>query len=86
MEEPLKVALVAGEASGDRQGAALVQALQEKVGPRGVRAWGTGGSMMREAGVEIRHDCSPWGTIGIAATAARLSTVVDDHRRAAHHA
>jgi len=72
MESPLKVALVAGEASGERQGAALVQAVRQRIAPRELVAWGTGGTYMREAGVDIRHDCSPWGSIGIAATAASI--------------
>ena len=45
------VAIVAGEASGDASGAALVEEL------RGLRPdltfWGAGGPRMREAGVEI---------------------------------
>jgi lipid-A-disaccharide synthase len=69
---PLKVAMIAGEASGDLQGAALMRAVRERVAPRQVRAWGCGGAHMRKAGVEIRYDCSPWGSIGIAATLANI--------------
>jgi lipid-A-disaccharide synthase len=85
MDKPLKIALVAGEASGDRQGAALVEAVRERIAPRPLHAWGTGGHHMRDAGVEIRHDCSPWGSIGIAATAAaipQLLSMMGDLKRA----
>jgi len=85
MDTPLKVALVAGEASGERQGAALVEAIRAKIAPRPLIAWGAGGVHMREAGVEIRHDCSPWGSIGIAATAAaipQLLSMMGDFKRA----
>ncbi|MGO8669803.1 MAG: lipid-A-disaccharide synthase [Capsulimonadaceae bacterium] len=73
---PMKVAIVAGEASGDRQGAALIQALRERVSPRPVVAWGCGGAMMRAAGVDIKHDCSPYGSIGVAATLVNLPVLV----------
>jgi lipid-A-disaccharide synthase len=73
---PLKVALIAGEASGDRQGAALLAALAERVKPRPVVAWGCGSSNMRDAGVDVRYDCSPWSTIGIAATAANIPSLL----------
>lgn len=76
MESPLKVALVAGEASGERQGAALMQAVRERIAPRELRAWGIGGPFMRDAGIEIRHDCSPWGTIGVAAIATSIPFLV----------
>ena len=59
MERPLKIALIAGEASGDRQGAALIEAVRERIAPRPLQAWGAGGAHMRDAGVDVRHDCSP---------------------------
>jgi lipid-A-disaccharide synthase len=71
-EPPLTVAMVAGEPSGDRQGAALLQALREQVSPRPVRAWGIGGDAMRVAGVELRHDSTPWASIGVSNTLSSL--------------
>lgn len=63
---PLSVVIVAGETSGDRQGAALLAALRERAGGRPVRAWGIGGEAMRAAGVALRHDSTAWSTIGAA--------------------
>jgi lipid-A-disaccharide synthase len=71
-DDALKIAIVAGEASGDRQGAALIEMVRQRVAPRPVEAWGIGGDLMRRAGVELRFDCSPWSTIGIAAIAANI--------------
>ncbi len=56
--------MVAGEASGDLQGAMLAARMRESV--PSLRIWGVGGAKMREAGVEVRHDSSSWGAIGIA--------------------
>ncbi len=58
------IAIVAGEASGDLQGALLAARL--RVSAPSVRIWGVGGSKMREAGVELIHDSSSWSAIGIA--------------------
>ncbi len=69
---PLKIAIVAGEPSGDRQGAALIGALREMVSPRSVEAWGIGGHFLREAGVALRHDSDPWAAIGIADTLLKI--------------
>lgn len=65
--KPLRIAIVAGEPSGDRQGAALLTALRELSHPRPVEAWGIGGHFLREAGAVLRYDSEPWSTIGIAA-------------------
>lgn len=71
-ENPITIAMVAGEPSGDRQGAALLHALRERAAPRLVNAWGIGGPAMRAAGVAIRHDSTARGSIGIANAAANL--------------
>lgn len=67
------IALSAGEASGDLNGAYLVQELK-KLRP-GIEFWGAGGPMMRQAGVDIRHDTTGGGTIGISATLKSLPRV-----------
>ena len=71
-EAPLKIAIVAGEPSGDRQGAALIGALRQIVSPRLVGAWGIGGHFLRAAGVALRHDSDPWAAIGIADTLLKI--------------
>lgn len=71
-ERPLQIAIVVGEPSGDRQGAALLTALRERAAPRLVTAWGVGGPAMRDAGVALRVNSEGWATIGLAATLVHL--------------
>lgn len=54
----------AGEASGDRHGAALYRELQRLIPD--VRGAGMGGAAMREAGIELCYDSSGIGVIGLA--------------------
>jgi lipid-A-disaccharide synthase len=58
------VMISAGEASGDRHGAALFRELRHKV-PE-VTGIGMGGAAMREAGIELCFDSSGIGVIGLA--------------------
>ncbi|MEO7714997.1 MAG: hypothetical protein ABIY70_02240 [Capsulimonas sp.] len=67
-ERPITIAIVAGESSGDRQGAALLEALRSQTAPRRVEAWGIGGKLMVAAGVKLHYNSEPWSSIGIAAT------------------
>jgi len=67
-QKPLTIAFVAGELSGDRQGAALLEALRLLAAPRPVQAWGIGGARLKAAGMALRHDSTPWASIGVAAT------------------
>ena len=60
--------MLAGEPSGDRQGAALLTALREQAAPRPVEAWGIGGHFMEAAGVRLLYNSEPWASIGIAQT------------------
>ncbi len=60
---PLRVAIVAGEASGDQLGAALVQALRERV--PGAQFAGIGGPRMKAAGCECWHDASELAVMGL---------------------
>ncbi|MDR1728512.1 MAG: lipid-A-disaccharide synthase [Acidobacteriota bacterium] len=59
-----EILIVAGEASADRYGAALVRRLAEEHGG-GVRFWGTGGDAMRDAGVELLGHVRDMGLIGV---------------------
>ena len=63
MSRPLQVGLVAGEASGDLLGAALMKALREKA--PGVRFTGLTGEHMRAAGCESLGDCSELAVMGL---------------------
>lgn len=83
--KPLTIAFVAGELSGDRQGAALLEALKLAAAPRPVQAWGIGGARLRAAGMALRHDSTPWASIGIAATVVNvpfLLHALNDMKRA----
>ena len=72
MSAPLRIAIMAGEPSGDRQGAALLSALRDLVYPRPVEAWGIGGHCMAEVGVDLRYNSDPWASIGLADTLFKL--------------
>ena len=61
----MQVAIITGEASGDRAGAQLAKEIK-RLRPDAV-LWGTGGKHLREAGVELLVDTSRWGVIGLAA-------------------
>ena len=83
-QKPLRVMMLAGEASGDRQGAALLMALRTFAAPREVEAWGIGGPFMEDAGVRLIHNSEPWASIGIAQTLLnipRLLQVQADMKR-----
>ena len=60
--------MLAGEPSGDRQGAGLLGALRALAAPRPVEAFGIGGQFMGAAGVRLLYNSEPWASIGIAQT------------------
>jgi lipid-A-disaccharide synthase len=62
--KPLRVALVAGEASGDQLGAQLIRALRASCGD--IEIAGVGGPAMRAAGMDAWHDCDELAVMGIA--------------------
>ena len=59
----ISIVCVAGEASGDASGAALVQAVRKCL-PH-ARFWGIGGRLMAAAGVQLLYDSSQWGAVGV---------------------
>lgn len=60
---PLRIALVAGEASGDLLGAGLIADLQQRF--PNARFFGIGGPQMRLAGMDTWHDCSTLSVMGL---------------------
>ncbi len=76
---PRKVLLVAGEASGDLHGAALVAALQ-RADPR-IEVWGVGGERLRAAGMHILVDTASVATMGFVETFGTLGRLLAAYRR-----
>ena len=66
----MKVALVAGEASGDLLGAGLINALRERY-PHAQFA-GIGGDAMRAAGMDAWHDASELAVMGLSEVLSHL--------------
>jgi lipid-A-disaccharide synthase len=66
MTAPLRVLLVAGEASGDLHGAALVRAIRRRVPDAEV--YGIGGEHLREAGMNVLVDTHSVATMGFTET------------------
>ncbi|MHB8447713.1 MAG: lipid-A-disaccharide synthase [Rudaea sp.] len=62
--KPLRVAIVAGEASGDQLGAELIRDLRAAAGD--IEVVGVGGPSMRAAGLQAWHDCEELAVMGIA--------------------
>lgn len=65
-----RVMIVAGEASGDQHGAAVVRAIRRRSAE--IVFFGIGGGGLREAGVETVVDASRLSVVGITEAAARL--------------
>ena len=63
-EPPLRIFIVAGEASGDLHAAPLMEAIRN-ASPRPVVFRGIGGDKMREAGQEQLVHCDSIAVIGI---------------------
>lgn len=64
MSQPLKIMLVAAEASGDNLGAKLAQAIKDKVGADNVTFVGVGGPRMAEQGVVSPFDIADLSILG----------------------
>lgn len=70
MTGPLRIALCAGEASGDLLGAGLIARLRERF-PDAQFA-GIGGPKMRAEGLDAWHDCAELAVMGLAEVLAHL--------------
>jgi len=81
-QQQVNLCLIAGEASGDAQGALLLSALKASFQSRGLslRAWGCGGALLRSAGLETVVDIAQLSAMGFAEVAAAYPQI----SRAAH--
>jgi lipid-A-disaccharide synthase len=79
MSTPLRVLLVAGEASGDLHGAALVRALRQRV--PNIAVAGVGGPRLRAAGMEVLEDTEHVATMGFVETFGTLGRLLRTYRR-----
>ena len=76
---PPRIALCAGEASGDLLGAGLVAELAARF--PGAEFAGVGGTRMREAGVETWHDASELAVMGLSEVLRHLPRLLGLRRR-----
>ncbi len=79
-DSSLKIMVVAGEASGDKHGAALVVALQTLYPDTRFEIFGAGGDEMRSAGVETLVDARATAVIGIPEIAGALGRLYGAYR------
>lgn len=79
MSRPLRVLLVAGEASGDLHGAALVEALRRR--RPAVDVAGVGGPRLRTAGMRVLVDTEHVATMGFVETFGTLGRLLRTYRR-----
>ena len=70
----LQIAIISGEASGDRVGAQLAVEIR-RLRPDAV-LWGTGGAHLRASGVEVVVDSSRWGVVGVVAALQLLPRIL----------
>lgn len=82
MAEPLKIAIVAGEESGDLLGADLVAALKAKTG-REIRLVGLGGRHLQALGLNPPFDASEIALMGFSAVLAGLPRLIRRIRQVA---
>lgn len=76
---PLRIALIAGETSGDQLGADLILALKQRF-PRASFA-GIGGHRMRRAGCDTWHDASELAVMGLVEVLRHLPRLLGLRRR-----
>ena len=79
MSTPVRVLMVAGEASGDLHGAALVRALRARV--PALEVAGVGGPRLRDAGMRVLVDTEHIATMGFVETFGTLGRLVQSYRR-----
>jgi lipid-A-disaccharide synthase len=72
---PLRIAILAGEESGDRLGAGLIHALRARV-PQGVNVIGIGGDELAGAGMDSRFPIDEISLMGINAVVRQLPNLI----------
>jgi len=78
----MNVAIVAGEASGDKQAANLLRELSRQLSPsETVTTWGIGGPSLQAIGCELLADSRTWGTIGIVNSLRQPATILAAMRK-----
>lgn len=75
----LNVAIVAGEASGDRAGGQLARELLLRL-PE-AKIWGAGGKYLRDAGAEVVVETSRFGVVGIASAVRQLPKMLGARKK-----
>ncbi|MBI4515265.1 MAG: lipid-A-disaccharide synthase [Deltaproteobacteria bacterium] len=76
---PIRILLVAGEASGDLHGAALVSAL--RTAAPAIEVSGVGGQHLRAAGMNVLVDTAHVATMGLTETLGTLGRLLGTYRR-----
>ncbi|QRM55534.1 lipid-A-disaccharide synthase [Sinorhizobium sp. BG8] len=79
---PLKIAVIAGEVSGDLLGGDLVEALRRRL-PNGVSLVGVGGESLHRQGLQSLFDYSELSIMGLTQVLARLPSLVRRIRQTA---
>jgi lipid-A-disaccharide synthase len=80
-QSSIKLMIVAGEASGDKHGAALVRALKQFYPDADFEMFGAGGDEMRAAGVETLVDAREVAIIGIPEIARAIGKLYRAYRK-----
>jgi len=75
----LQIAIISGEASGDRVGGQLAKEIR-RLRPDAT-IWGTGGDFLRAADVDVFIDSSRWGVVGILSGLQILPRVIVAQRK-----
>lgn len=79
----VKVAIIAGEPSGDRLGADLIAAMKMQAGDRSIDLVGIGGEEMQGEGLVSLFDYSELSIVGVSAVVAKLPKLLWRIRQAA---
>ncbi len=82
-QRPLRVALVAGERSGDLLGARVMEALRNRLGPGEIQFEGIGGEAMGAEGLESAYPMERLAVMGLVEPLGRLPELLRLRRRLA---